>query len=410
VTVNPAPTVTGPYTPGDANSVARALTPFPPIWLNEVQPINLSGPMDNRAEREPWIELFNAGLDPVELGGLFLGNDAANPTGWAFPSGTRLGPGQHLLVWADGEPIESAPDHPHTGFRLEGGQGTIVLSRQGDAGFEILDYLSYRGLDADDSYGSLRDGEPDPRAILPAPTPATANADALGSAIVLINEWMASNTASSGIADPADNRFQDWFELFNPGERAIPLDGWHLSDNPTDPFKFRIPSGYAVPPRGHLLVWADEETEQNNPECPDLHVNFKLSQEGEAIVLTRPDGSVADSVVFGPQNENISQGRSPDGGVLVLFLSIPTPRASNSSGPQNPAPQIVMIRLSADAAIELVARTETGRTYLLEWTDALPGREWAPSGPARVASGTELIFADPHGQAASRFYRVLLLP
>ncbi|HOA59815.1 MAG: hypothetical protein KA191_00140 [Verrucomicrobia bacterium] len=45
-----------------------------------------------------------------------------------------------------------------------------------------------------------------------------------------------------------------------------------------------------------------------------------------------------------------------------------------------------------------------------KWTDALPDGEWAPSGSARVASGTELIFADPPSQAASRFYRVLLLP
>lgn len=410
VTVDPAPAVTGPYTPGAANSVARALAPFPPLWLNEVQPINLSGFMDNQAEREPWIELFNAGLDPVDLGGLFLGNNVANPADWAFPIGTRLGPGQHLIVWADGEPMESAADHLHTGFRIEGGQGIVLLSRQGDAGSEILDYLSYRGLDADDSYGSVQDGEPDPRTILPAPTPGTANAGAFGSAIVLINEWMASNTASSGIADPADNRFQDWFELFNTGERAVNLEGWNLSDDPAHPLKFRIPSGYAVPPRGYLLVWADEETEQNQPERPDLHVNFKLGQDGEAIVLSRPDGSVADSVVFGPQTENTSQGRSPDGGVLVQDLPLPTPRTSNSSGPADPTPQIVGIRLAADAAIELAVRTVAGRTYLLEWTGALPDGDWVPSGAARVASGTELVFSDPPGPAASRFYRVLLLP
>ncbi len=66
VTVDPAPTVAGPYTPGTPNSVARSLAPFPPLWLNEVQPINLSGPADNQAEREPWIELFNAGPETVE--------------------------------------------------------------------------------------------------------------------------------------------------------------------------------------------------------------------------------------------------------------------------------------------------------------------------------------------------------
>jgi len=408
VTVDPAPTVAGPYTPGTPNSVARSLAPFPPLWLNEVQPINLNGPADNQAEREPWIELFNAGPETVSLEGLFLSNSLDEPNAWAFPPDAVLGTAGRSIVWADGEPDESAAGHLHTGFRIEGASGIVILSRQGDAGPEILDFLSYHALDPDDSYGSVTDGESDPRGILPAPTPGTANADAIASAVVLINEWMASNTASSGIADPADSRFQDWFELFNPGARAVNLDGWYLTDNPTNRFKFQVPSGYAVPPRGFLLVWADEEPEQNQPERPDLHVNFKLSQEGETIVLSRPDGSVSDAVEFGPQTENVSQGRSPDGGLSVLFSATPTPRGSNSSSA--PAPDITGIRLNADAVVELTVRTEAGRMYQLQFADELEGGAWVPSGDARAASAEAMVFIDALGAVGSRFYRVLLLP
>ena len=181
VTVDSAPTVSGPYTPGAADSVARVLAPFPPLWLNEVQPLDSSGPAGDREEREPWIELFNAGPATASLDGLFLANHPATPGAWAFPTGLAISPGQCLLLWAD--------------------------------------------------------------------------------------------------ADPADNRFQDWFELYNPGERAVSLQDWYLSDVTTNQFKFRIPAGYSLPPRGLLLVWADEEAGQNQPDRPGLHVNFRLSQD-----------------------------------------------------------------------------------------------------------------------------------
>ena len=46
-----------------------------------------------------------------------------------------------------------------------------------------------------------------------------------------INEWMASNSAESGILDPADGDADDWIELYNPTANAVSLAGWALSDD-----------------------------------------------------------------------------------------------------------------------------------------------------------------------------------
>lgn len=406
VTVDPAPMVSGPYTPGAPNSVARSLAPFPPLWLNEVQPMNSSGPTDNHGEREPWIELFNAGPAATSLDGLFLASDFTAPDAWAFPSGLSLAPGQCLLVWADGEPAESDGTSFHTSFRLGGPAGTVVLSRHGNQGAEVLDYLDYADLAADDAYGSLPDGDPYRRGVLPVATPGATNSATAPAPVLFVNEWMAANTAASGIADPADNRFQDWFELFNPGERRVSLQDWYLSDVTTNQFKFRIPAGYVVPPRGHLLVWADEETSQNQPDRPDLHVNFRLSQDGEAIVLTRPDGTVADLVVFGAQTENVSQGRSPDGGAAIQFFAAPSPRAAN--GPATPVlpPVLSNLRITTEGTLELTVETVVGRTYQLQYSAELGGAGWTPVGEPKVASATTLVFFDSIGTDVSRFYRV----
>jgi hypothetical protein len=77
-----------------------------------------------------------------------------------------------------------------------------------------------------------------------------------------------------------------------------------------------------------LLVWAD-----NDPEQGDLHADFKLSSGGEEIALC--DGqatgfAVIDAYLFGPQAEDVSEGRDPDAGDDWIFYPYPTPGVSNA--------------------------------------------------------------------------------
>ena len=55
-------------TPGVRNSVFGTLTPFPPLWLNELLVFNTQGPTDNLGELEPWVEIFNRGAASASVG------------------------------------------------------------------------------------------------------------------------------------------------------------------------------------------------------------------------------------------------------------------------------------------------------------------------------------------------------
>ncbi|MBN1779872.1 lamin tail domain-containing protein, partial [bacterium] len=55
---------------------------------------------------------------------------------------------------------------------------------------------------------------------------------------VVINEVMARNAAT--IADE-DGDYSDWIELYNPGDQSVNLEGFALSDDPGDPFKWVFP-------------------------------------------------------------------------------------------------------------------------------------------------------------------------
>lgn len=329
-------------TPGTANRVAAALPPFPPLWLNEVLPENRTGATDNFGEREPWIELFNAGTNSISLDGYSLATNYANLGQWVFPSNAVINPRQFLVVWADGQPEQSAGQALHTNFRLSGGVGSVALSRVVSNALQVLDYFNYAGLRPDGSYGAFPDGQPFTRQEFFYATPGATNNAAAPPLSVRINEWMASNTSASGIADPADGKYEDWFELYNAGTNPADLAGYYLTDTATNKFQFQIPSGYAIPPQGHLLVWADKEPNQNSTNWPDLHVNFHLPKSGASIGLFAADGTAIDFVAYGPQASNVTMGRCPDGGPGIIFMSVPTPRLPNAC-PTNTPPVLAFI-------------------------------------------------------------------
>jgi Lamin Tail Domain/CotH kinase protein len=225
---------------------------------------------------------------------------------------------------------------------------------------------------------------------------------------VVINEWMADNAGPWGFADPSDGLFQDWFELFNPNASAVNLGGFYLTDNLANPTKYLIPSNTVITALGHLLVWADENGSQNSPTNADLHANFKLSNNGEAIGLFAPDGiSPQHTVTFGAQFLNVSQGLFPDGAVgSVHFMTNWTPRAQNQLG-LPPAPNVLGIT-SEPGAVHFTISSVAGRSYQMEFKDALDAPAWLPMGGPRTATGTSLVFDINIGPEPKRFFRFRL--
>ncbi len=359
------PSGTAPLaTPGKPNNVAAQLPAFPLLWINEVMPSNVHVLADNHGEFDPWIEVFNAGTTELDLAGCFLSSEPSNPRQWAFPVDWTIGPGQRLLVWADGQPEQTTGIDLHAALRLDPVRGTVVLARQHLDRTLVLDALEYVDVAVDRSYGSFPDGDPHARQVLYEPTPAMPNSGAWPPVFVRINEWMADNSRT--LADPADGDFEDWFELYNAGTNDADLATYTLTDDPDNPAKFSIPPGTIIPPGGFLLVWADEETDQDTAG-QDLHVNFKLAQAGEQIALFDPNGASVDTVTFAPQSGDISLGRYPDGADLPAYEMVePTPRSPNRLTGGNRPPVFELVPAQTVAEGSLLA-------FTVKATDADPG-------------------------------------
>lgn len=144
---------------------------------------------------------------------------------------------------------------------------------------------------------------------------------------LVINEFLASNDKTN-VDEYGD--FDDWIELYNGTYESINVGGMYISDDLLNKTKYQIPETDSlkttIPSGNYLLLWADNDTTQGV-----LHMGFKLSGAGEAIIFIHKDGSsIIDSMSFLEQRTDFSMGRETDGAESWLQFANPTPGKRNN--------------------------------------------------------------------------------
>lgn len=315
------------YTPGTSNSVAAPMPEFPPIWLNEVQPENVSGPTDNFGERDPWIEIYNSGTNFMDVSGWYLTDDYNNLTKWAFPDGTVIQPLSFLVVWADNQPEQTSGTNIHANFMFSPTNGSVALVM--GSNHKVYDYLNYNNLLAGYSYGYRDDDEIFYCQKFRISTPGALNATEDETLTIAINELMAANDGL--VIDCINGGSPDWLELYNYETNSYDLSGFFFTDDLDDKFKFEIPDGYVIQPKGFLVAWADNSPSKNNlSRDPSLHLNFALGKSGGIVALFSPQGNLINSYTYDAMDENEIFGRFPDGTGSIFKLIQPTPGSTNA--------------------------------------------------------------------------------
>ena len=126
---------------------------------------------------------------------------------------------------------------------------------------------------------------------------------------VVINELMADNDTI--VADPQGD-YDDWLELYNLSDTAVMLTGMYLSDKEDELTQWEFPENTQISANGYLVVWLDDDVDA----AEGLHANFKLSKNGETVILVGTDAHgnrVLDKVTFEAQETDVALGRLPDG-------------------------------------------------------------------------------------------------
>lgn len=115
------------------------------LFINEVCASNKQY-VDEFREDDDWIEIYNDGTSPVDLGGMYISDKRKNLTRFQIPTGqpekTTVPAKGYLVIWADAD--SSAQGPLHTNFKLsKSSSQTISLSRMEDGEIVVLDSIRY---------------------------------------------------------------------------------------------------------------------------------------------------------------------------------------------------------------------------------------------------------------------------
>ncbi|MFW6155309.1 MAG: lamin tail domain-containing protein [Planctomycetota bacterium] len=201
------------------------------------------------------------------------------------------------------------------------------------------------------------------------------------SASVVINEFQAINDTT--LADE-DGDYADWIELHNPTTSAVNLDGWHLTDDVADPYRWTFPA-ISLPGGGYIMVYASDKDRTGD----ELHTNFKLTGDGEYLALTDADGAVVHAYdpQFPVQMADFSYGLHEG---EEHYFHVPTPGAPNAE------PYTLVVPVSFGVAHGIFA--DASEAFTLDLTTPTPGATiWYtvngddPTDPA----GSRVAYAGP---------------
>lgn len=341
-----------------------------------------------------WVELYNAGAEPVMLHG------GSGTDGWrmfdganhVFTTSTVLGAGAYMVIAQDS--AQFLKDYPaftgtlvESSFILDNASGRAAL-RVGSSGalWSEIQYTSAWGgggngytLAKKHALGADIADEWAQSAAL-AGTPGAKNTFVEAGSVSATSTYAGSNqnfgstlpvATGETTANPAASNLQsettttssgnttaptallineiypaprtgekEWIELYNPNSAAVDLTGWKLTDNSS------TTTLYGAINAVRFVYW-----------------EFKgvLNNDGDIITLYRPDGSLADQIIYGdwrgsvlpaPENSQ-SLARFPDGAAsgnpLHDFFLTTTPTRAGANKISAPLVSVKTIETSSAA-------------------------------------------------------------
>ena len=278
------------------------------LVINEFLAINNNVNPDPAGEYDDWTEIYNPTENTIPLGGLYLTDDLARPTRWAFPD-TAIFPASFIIVWCDNNPEQGLM---HTTFSLSGeGEQIGLFDRNG---ITPIDTITYTQQTADISFGRLPDGADNWSPLNPTPGMPNAALPITSNPIVITE----INYHSADDFDP-----EDWVEFYNDSCESVDMSGWVFKDDNDDHIFIFLPNTILEP---EALVVLCRDTAAFSALFPEVdnrlgNFDFGLSGGGELIRLFDAQGNIIDSLTY---DDEPPWPVEPDGNGPTLELIDPS--------------------------------------------------------------------------------------
>lgn len=331
------------------------------IVINEVQSSNINTIYDHTGDTPDWIEIYNGGSSAVNLENYGLSDVDSLPLKWIFPP-TILASQSHLLVFASGLDLKEPSLHWETIVDV-GDEwkyltpNSELASSWKNIGFDETDWLSGKsGFGyGDDDDSTIIDAT---MSVFIRKSITVTDKNNIQQAYLHIdfddgfvaylngNEIARSNIGIAGTPpafDQAANNYDHEAAMFRgglPNEYLIDsvnrylIEGENILAIQVHNYNLSSSDMSAIPifTLGNVTNSGPKYLSPYINLTPiGLHTNFKISSDGEHIILSDPGGQQIDSLYTAKIPADISLGRKPDGSAAWVFFDEPTPWFSNTT-------------------------------------------------------------------------------
>ena len=290
------------------------------VRINEVMSANDSAYYTEAGETSDWVEIINTSETNVNLTGYVLAQETDSTDRFIFPE-TVLGPGEAVVVFCDNMNRNTAGYEFHAPFAISRAGDTVMLF---NAHGTAVDTVNVPDLQNNISYSRIDGNNWEATAeYTPGLSNTPENHASLNAVVVdsplRVTEIMARNAS---YAADASGLYHDYIEIHNTSASDVDISGYHLSDSRDDVMKWAFPEGTVIGAGQYLLVYA------SGTQTSGLYADFKLSSEGECVVLSNTRGQMIDIVEYGLSA--VDQAYSLDSDGTFKNTLPPTPGMANT--------------------------------------------------------------------------------
>ena len=277
------------------------------VFINEVE--------SNQGVPGDWIELYNAGTEPVDVSNFLIKDNNDGRTD-RLPAGSII-PAGGFLVLDEGQQFS---------FGLGANDNVRLYAADGITLIDRFDWTQH----AVTTYARCPDGS----ANWATSTIITKGAANDCAPPIVINE-IESSGGTPG----------DWVELYNPTPAAVDLSGYVFRDN-NDANVYVVPSGTNIPAGGFVVL-------------DEAQFGFGLGGT-DAARLFRPDGTTLVDSYSWTSHASTTYGRCPDGTGAFVTTAAPTKGTANSCAAATTTVKVNEVESNGDPAGDWVEFYNTG--------------------------------------------------
>lgn len=341
-----------PLLPLIFSCLSLAVTAPAQIVINEGSNRNYQLLPDEDGEYPDWVELYNAGNEPVNLLNHSITDKLNNPDKWVFPE-VLLQPGQFITVFCSDKDriptpgftpvVNNTPFSPLPGWNTHyfstpfywDGTSSILINTcsYSGVGYTSNSVFAQSATSYLSTIYAVQDGAPD---VCSAGfgTPVFQRPDLKINGIQIGNGELQNSPTSY----PAPYGNWYWCARHQMLIPAAELTASGLQAGFINSLAFRVLSTDPNTVYDYIDIQMKLTSETSlsnqfgsNEASTSLHTNFKISEDGETIYLFSPTQFQLSSLHVNCQDLDVTRGRYPDASNTLKLFATGTPAASNNT-------------------------------------------------------------------------------